>query len=734
MSDHVATPRPGVVGRIARWSVAHPRLVIVGWLVLLVIGVAVGKGIGNQFDNGLQLPSTDSQRAVSLLQTRFPSMSGDADQIVFAARSGKLTDAPTRGAIEAMLQRVAALPHVTDMSSPFGRGGAISAEATVGVATVRFDEAGDALPTDAIEQVVRTAQAIAGPRLEVELNGNAIEQLHRPSPGPATIVGIIAAVVILLLAFGSFTAMGLPILTALLGLGVGSAVIAIGTHLLTIPDFAQQIALMIGLGVGVDYALLIVTRFRDAYRRNGGNVPAAVEAAMSTAGRSITFAGLTVIIALGGLYALGVNLLYGVALAASTSVLFVLAASLTLLPAILNRHGHRVGAGRSRRQRHPSSEKTTRAERWVAAIQRRPATAALAATAVLLLLAAPALGLRLGIAGAGTDEQSLTTRKAYDLVAREFGPGFNGPLSIAVDASKPGSGDAVQRLVAAVSTTPDVVAVEPPEFSAARDAAVITAIPATAPDSADTYRLVKQLRDSVLPQALRGSSARAYVGGFTATQVDFTQRLSSKLPMFIAIVIALSALLLLIVFRSAVVPIQAAVMNLLSVAAALGIVQAVFERGWLADLFGIATGPIEPFLPVLLFAIVFGLSMDYEVFLVARIREEWQRSGDASTAIRSGLSQTARVITAAAAVMVAVFASFAGNGARVIQLFGLGLASAILLDAVVLRMILLPAVLQLFGNRTWRLPQWASQILPRINVEPETHGDRAAPETVATTP
>jgi RND superfamily putative drug exporter len=711
---------------IARWSIAHRRRVIGGWLLLLVLGIVVAKGVGNSFDNGLALPKTDSQRAVDLLQSRFPRAAGDADQIVFAARDGKLTDAAVRARVTPMLARVARLPRVTGISAP-----TISRDRSVGFATVRFDDQGDALPTTAIRRVVDTAQAADSPRLEVELNGNAIEQLYRPAPGPATAVGIVAAVVILLLSFGSFTAMGLPIATALFGLGVGSGLIAIGSQLLTIPDFAEQIALMIGLGVGVDYALLVVTRYRDAYRRNGGDVTAAIDVAMNTAGRSITFAGLTVIIALGGLYAVGVNLLYGVALAASASVLFVLAGSLTLLPAVLSVHGRRVGEGRHFLRRRATRVKPSRSERWVRTIQRRPLLAAVGATALLLALASPALGLRLGLADAGTDPSSQTTRTAYDLVSRGFGPGFNGPLFVAVRLPSADQ-TALRRITAALRRADGVAAVSLPQLNAARDTASIAVVPTTAPESKQTYDLVKRLRSSVLPEATSGTQASAYIGGFTATQVDFTKRLASKLPFFIAIVIALSALLLVIVFRSLLIPLQAAVMNLLSVGAALGIVQAIFERGWLAGLFGVDKAPVEPFLPVLLFAIVFGLSMDYEVFLVSRIREEWKASGDTSAAIRNGLARTSRVITAAAAVMIVVFASFAGNGNHILKLFGIGLASAIFLDAVVIRMILLPAVLQLLGERTWRFPRWLDRHVPRVAIEPPEEGpELPVPEAAA---
>jgi RND superfamily putative drug exporter len=721
LSERSGASGRGIVSRIAAWSVAHRRLVMLLWLALLVIGVTASKAVGNRFDNALSLPNTDSHRAQQLLTSGLPAQAGDSDQIVFAA-TGKLADPAVRAAVLPMLRRVARLPHVVGVSSPYGGKGqaaAISRDGRIGFATVRFDREGAAVPASAIERVVHTAQTIRSSQLQVELHGNAIEQLNRPSLGAATAIGIAAAVVILLLSFGSFAAMGLPIATALAGIGAGSGLIAIGSHLLTIPDFAQQIAMMIGLGVGVDYALLVVNRYRDAYRQNGGDIQAGIETAMDTAGRSTVFAGLTVVIALAGLSAVGVNLLNGVALAASASVLLVLAGSLTLLPALLSLAGRRVGEGRRRNERARGRGATlSSSARWVTWIQRRPGLAALAATALLLLLAAPALNLRLAFTGASTDEASTTTRKAYDLLSRGFGPGFNGPLLLAVRVPRAAGAPILNRITTAVRQTPGVASVAAPQLNAAGDTAAITVVPAFAPQSQETANLVSHLRASVLPRALAGTGAEAHVGGFTATQVDFTKRLSSKLPLFMAIVIALSAALLLIVFRSLLIPLQAAVMNLLSVGAALGVVQALFERGWLAGMVGIDKAPIEPFIPVILFAIVFGLSMDYEVFLVSRIHEEWKEHGNAKAAIRNGLASTSRVVTAAAAVMVVVFASFAISGGHILQLFGIGLATAILLDAVVIRMLLLPAVLTLLSGATWKLPPWLDKRLPHLTIEP----------------
>jgi RND superfamily putative drug exporter len=423
-----------------------------------------------------------------------------------------------------------------------------------------------------------------------------------------------------------------------------------------------------------------------------------------------------------------VNLLNGVAIAAALGVVLVLAASVTLLPALLRLLGRRIGeAGRARAAR--ATNRPGFWARWVESIQRRPALAALAATAVMLALAAPALGLRLGASDAGNDPTGQTTRKAYDLIAQGFGKGYNGPLQLAVKLPRANGGAALAQLNIALRATPDVASVAAPRLDAAGDTASIQVFPRSSPQSAQTTSLVTHLRDSVLPPVEHATGTTVYIGGATASQVDFAHVLSSKLPLFIGIVIALSALLLLVVFRSFMIPLQAAVMNLLSIGAALGVVQAVFERGWLSGLFGVQPGPIEAFIPVMAFAIVFGLSMDYEVFLISRVHEEWQSRGDASAAVREGLAHTGRVISAAAAVMVAVFGAFALSGSRVLELFGLMLATAVFLDAFVIRMVLLPAVLELLGRRTWAFPHGLDRRLPRLAIEPRA-GARQASEPI----
>jgi putative drug exporter of the RND superfamily len=702
---------------LTRWTIAHRRIVVVAWIVLAVGVLALSQAVGKRNANDFSLPNTDSQRAADLLQSRFPAQAGDADQIVFRARVGTLDDASARAVIVPLVGRIAGLPHVAGVVSPYAAGAnAVSKAGTIGFATVEFDQRANDLPKAAIDRVIKTAEAVRSPRLQVELGGQAIKQAQQSSLGFATGVGLLAAVVVLLLSFGSLLAMGLPIVTALFGLGAGLGVIGLGSHVVDMVDFSSELALMIGLGVGIDYALFVVTRFRDAYRENGGDVKAAIEVAMNTAGRAILFAGATVVIALLGMFALGVSFLYGAAIAASLGVLLVLAASLTLLPALLMFTGKRVGRGR--RRSRPREPRAGFWLRWVGLIQRRPVWAALGSTALLLALAAPALGLRLGASDSGNDSTKQTTRHAYDLLATGFGSGFNGPLQLAVRLPGAGETAGLARFTTALRHTPGVASVAAPRLNPARDTAAIAVYPATSPQSARTTSLVKRLRSEVLPPLATATRTTVYVGGATATQVDFARVLSGKLPLFIGLVVLVSALLLLVVFRSVLIPLQAAVMNLLSIAAALGVVQAVFERGWLGGLIGVQPGPIDAFIPVMVFAIVFGLSMDYEVFLVSRIHEEWQHRGDASAAVREGLANTGRVITAAAAVMVAVFASFAMGDDRVLKLFGVAMATAVFLDAIVIRSILMPAVLELFGRRTWAFPAWFDRRLPRLAIEP----------------
>jgi len=699
-----------------------------------------------------------------LLQKSFPAQAGDRDTIVYKVSSGSVKDPSVRSRMSAMFARVAKLPHVTAVISPYAgaaAGRSISADDRIAFATVVFDEKANLLPTSATERVVQVARAAARPGLQVELGGQAIEATEQVGFGLSTAVGLLAAIVVLLLTFGSLIAMGLPIVTALFGLGTGLGAIALFTHVVDTPNFSSELAAMIGLGVGIDYALFILTRFREAYATPGptfGDARESVVEAIDTAGRAVLFAGSTVVIALLGMTLLGVDFLYGVAISASIGVLLVMLASLTLLPALLTIAGARVAAGgrRARRRARAAAQSASGPVapagssgtvmagrtwlRWSAFVHRRPRTIALVAALTMLVIAAPATALRLGSSDASNDPTGQTTHRAYELLAQGFGEGFNGPLLVVAKVPNPkreaaengvlltgveGAGNsAVQRLRSAIAATPGVVSVAPAKLNPTGEVATITVYPRSSPQAYATTQLVSRLREHVVPPIAKSTGMTVYVGGVTAGAVDFATTLGHKLPLFIGVVVLLSALLLMIVFRSLVIPLQAAVMNLLSIGASLGVIVAIFQWGWLGSLFGVQQGPIESFIPVMLFAIVFGLSMDYEVFLVSRIHERWTHTRDSSRAVAEGLALTGRVVTAAAAIMVCVFLSFMLGEDRIIKEFGLSLASAVFLDALVVRCLLLPATLDIVGRVTWALPARLDRVLPRLNVEGARHQQR----------
>jgi putative drug exporter of the RND superfamily len=736
--------------KLARWSTTHRWYVLVGWIVLVFAINALAQSAGTTYSNNFSLPGSDAQRAADLLQRSFPTQAGDRDTIVFKVSSGTVGEPSVRAHMNAMFEAVEKLPHVVSVISPYAgasAGKSVSANGQIAFATVVFDKKANLLPVGAAQRVVSTAHAAARPGLEVELGGQAIEQTEQEGFGISTAVGLLAAVVVLLLTFGSLLAMGLPIITAMLGLGSGLATIALFTHVVDTPNFSSELAAMIGLGVGIDYALFILTRFREAYHTPGAtfaDTRASVVQAMDTAGRAVLFAGTTVVIALLGMMLLGVEFLYGVAISASIGVLVMMLASLTLLPALLSLFGARVARpGRRARARaraggapeQPAGGATWL--RWSAFVQRRPWLIASVATLVMLAIAAPAIALRLDSSDASNDPATQTTHRAYALLAQGFGQGFNGPLLIVAKVPNPPKHEAaengvlltdvehpaktrVQELRAAIAATPGVVSVTPPRLNQSGEVATLSAYPSSSPEAYATTQLVTHLRKQVIPPVAARSGLTVYVGGVTAGAVDFASLLTRKLPLFIGVVVLLSALLLMVVFRSLVIPVQAALMNLLSISAALGVIVAIFQWGWLGGPVGIQAGPIDAFIPVLLFAIVFGLSMDYEVFLISRMHERWTQTRDHSRAVADGLALTGRVVTAAAAIMVCVFLSFTLLEGRVIKEFGLSLASAVFLDAVVVRCLLLPAVLHLVGPRTWWLPAWLDRVLPRLNIEGTT--------------
>jgi RND superfamily putative drug exporter len=713
--------------RFATWTTGHRKTVILSWIVALFGIGAIASSAGSEFTEEFNLPSSDSVEALHLLEDRFPQQAGESATIVFKAPGGVSTE-PVQGKMESVFAKVAKFPHVSEVKSPYAEGsGAVSADGKIAYATVQFDVTNDKVDKAKTREIIATAQAAAGDSLQVELGGQLIQEATQEEGGSSSFaIGLAAAVVVLLLTFGSAVAMGLPILTALFALGVGIGLVTLGTHVFDMANFAPVLAAMIGLGVGIDYALFILTRFRNGLDEGLEPRPAAV-AAVDTAGRAVLFAGITVIISLMGMLLLGISFLVGVAVAAALAVLFTMIAALTLLPALLTIVGHRVDrlripglGGRSN-----SVAEDSRWFRWSREIQRRPVLSALLSGGLLLLLCVPTLSLRLGSNDAGTDTAGTTTREAYDLLAEGFGSGFNGPFQIVAALPHKGDDAALVKLSKTLEGEEGVAETTPVALNPAKNTGVFLVYPATSPQSVETTTLLNHIRDDLIPPIERQTGAAVHVGGITAIFEDFGDAISEKLPLFIGVVVLLSALLLMIVFRSVLVPLKAMVMNLLSIGAAFGLIVAVFQWGWGASIIGVdGTGPIISFFPVFLFAIVFGLSMDYEVFLMSRIHEEWESKGDATLAVTRGLALTGRVITAAAAIMITVFASFMLGEERIIKLFGLGLASAVFIDAVIIRSVLVPAIMQLFGKNAWWIPAWLDRILPRLHVEP-AEGDPA---------
>ena len=739
--------------KLAQWSFSHRRIVLAAWLVAVIGLTAIHGAAGSDYRDSFKLSGTESSEALALMQQNSPQTSGDVDHIVIATEGGKTIREPAvKSDVTRMLARVEGLPHVGSVASPYAAGSSaqISKSGEIAYATVTFDEQASELPTGAIERVVTVAQEAAHDGVDVQLGGQAIGQVNKAGTG-STAIGFVAAAIVLFLVFGSFFAMLMPLLTAGFALGTGVALIGLLSHAITMASFSSELSLLIGLGVGVDYALFIVTRFRQGLLR-GLSPEAAVIDALDTSGRAVMFAGITVCIALLGMFALGVSFLYGVAIAASVVVALTVFAALTLLPALLGFGGTRILGRKTRRalaERGSLSEsdESPAWSRWAGVLQRRPALFAVGAAVLLMVIAIPFFSIRLGSSDEGNDASDTTTRQAYDLLAEGFGPGFNGPLQLVAKVPDKGAEESFERVLTAAAKDEDVAEVTPAKVIPGRDgqSSVATAnvVPEGSPQDASTTDLLHRLRDETIPGATAGSGTTVLVGGQTAIFEDFSSVLSEKLPLFVGVVVLLSFLLLMAVFRSIVVPLMASVMNLLSAGAAFGVITAVFQWGWGASLLGVdRTGPIEAFLPVMVFAILFGLSMDYEVFLVSRIYEEWRKRGDNREAVVHGLSATARTITAAAAIMVLVFGAFILGGERVIMLFGLGLASAVFLDAVIVRSALVPSLMLLAGKSNWWLPDWLDRILPHLNVEgsestssehPPHAGPRPQPEKAAVT-
>ncbi|MEU6079726.1 MMPL family transporter [Streptomyces sp. NPDC047108] len=720
---------------LARWCLRRRFTVILLWLAAFV-GVAAAAGVaGSSYSNDYDIPGTEAGKATQIVKEAFPGKSGDSDTIVWHTDDGDTVRAGTvEDRMTETLNEIEHLPGVSGVTSPYGTVGAgqISRDGHTAYATVTFDKPADDLDRGDVEKVVDTAKSAEQDGLQVELGGAGIGLTEKSTAHISEVVGILAAAVVLFLAFGSLFAMLLPIATALVSVGTGYLAIGLLGHAMTLADFAPMLGMLIGLGVGIDYALFIVTRHRKGLRQ-GLPVEEAAARAVSTSGRAVIFAGVTVCIALLGMLVLRLDFLNGVAIAASLTVVLTVAASITLLPALLGMIGMRALSRRERRkllEHGPQPELPTGfAARWSAFVERHPKLLGAVAAVVMVVLAIPTFHLHLGSSDQGNNPTTSTTRQAYDLISDGFGPGTNGPLTLVADLDDAGDRVAFEKLPQTLRDTEGVAQVSPASLNGARDAGVITVVPDSAPQDEETSQLIKHLRDDVLPEAQEGTSLDTHVGGQTAAYEDFGSVIIGKLPLFVAVVVALGCSLLLLAFRSIGVPLKAALMNILAVAASFGIVVAIFQMGWGSELLGLGSaGPIEPFLPVIMVSVLFGLSMDYQVFLVSRMYEEWRQTGDNRRAVRVGLAETSRVINSAAVIMISVFGAFVLSGDRIIAMFGIGLAAAVALDAFLLRTLLVPALMHMLGGANWWLPKWLDRILPRLSIEAPEEAPATTPE------
>ncbi|MGY6500385.1 MAG: MMPL family transporter [Acidimicrobiales bacterium] len=752
--------------RLGRWCFTHRYAVIGLWVAAAVLGGAVLGTIGTKTRTEFSLPDVESRNGIEVLDEHFGGQgAGFNGSIVFLAEDG-VDDPAVRSTMEALFVEVDQIesvrvvsPYTDEGQAQIARQGPLAGQ--VAYASIELPNGVTVEEAEVIShEMHELLPDVDG--LQIEIGGEIFAPFEEPT---AELVGLAFAIVILIVAFGSVLAMGLPIGVALAGISVGLILAGFLSHLVEVPDFAQMLGVMLGLGVGIDYALFIVTRFREN-RRLGHDIERSVVVAIDTAGRAVSFAGATVVISLLGMLLMQLGFITGLAVSAATVVAVTMVASLTLLPALIGVVGAHIEVTRWRgviaaglvsasllglafgveqvllvalplaaivlvagfaiaplraelpHREHPPVERTI-AFRWSRWIQHHPWPAALGGAALLLVLAIPVLGLRLGFADEGNFPEDTTTRRAYDLIADGFGPGYNGRLVLAAEVPAGVDPDQLDAVTAAIGQDAGVAAAIGPILNdpVAPTAVIWQVLPATAPQDEATSQLVHRLRDDVVPPLAEASGLDVFVSGAVAMNVDFTDYLGARLAIFFAAVLILSFLLLMVVFRSLLVPLKAVVMNLLGIGAAYGVIVAIFQWGWFGSVLGLAGAPVEPFMPMMLFAIVFGLSMDYEVFLLSRIKEEWDRTGDSHLSVANGLAATARVITAAAAIMIVVFGAFALSDMRVIKMAGIGLAVAVFLDATVIRMLLVPATMELLGDRNWWLPRWLDRILPRIDVE-----------------
>jgi RND superfamily putative drug exporter len=715
----------GPLYAIGRFCSRHHYPVIAVWVVLAALLFVAGQRAEGQTNDNLTLPGTGSTIATELLEESLPGQAYGANPLTLVAPQGKLTDPEYQEAIAATVKRLEAIPYVSGLVDPLSEEGKtlFSEDGKVVYIPVYLDVSPGELGESEAQRVLDAARPAEAAGLEASIGGYVGSSLSQPSTESSDVIGLAAAVVILLIAFGTVTAMSLPIISAVLGLATSLSIIRLLEGVIQVPSIATTLATMIGLGVGIDYALFIVTRHKRQLAE-GLELRESIARAVATAGGAVVFAGFTVVIALASLWVAGINIVSTLGFTAAVAVVTSVCAAVTLLPALLGALGPRIDSLRVRgNEASAGSEAGHGWRRWGQRVAARPRAFGLAAVVALLILAIPVLDLELGQNDVGAMPTSTTSRQSYDALSEGFGPGLNGPLLVAAELGSAQEAEQVlPGLQKAVKEDPDVAVVSEAQLDEAGTVAVFSAISKSAPSDDATVNLVERLRDEAIPAALRGSQARAYVGGETAGYIDLAAKISEKLPQMIATVIALAFLVLLLAFRSLLVPIKAALMNLLSIGAAYGVLTAVFQLGWGASLIGLDEAiPIVSFVPLLMFAILFGLSMDYEVFLMTGISERYAVDGDARLAVVDGIGRIGRVIASAATIMFFVFASFVLNGNPIVKEFGIGLAVAIAIDVALVRFVLVPAIMAIVGERMWWLPGWLDRILPHFSIEGEEY-------------
>ena len=716
--------------RLADFVARHPRWVVLGWVVFTVVLAIAAQTAGGVLTDAFSLPGAESQRAQDVLAAEFPEQSGVEVKAVFHTPDGQVSGPGVPESIAAFRRGAALIEDVNAVSDPWTSPGDISRDGRTALVRVQYGRLGRELDEEHVQALLDLAEAPRPAGLVLEFSGQPVRELETQETRISELVGIGFALVVLLLAFGSVIAAGMPIITALVGLAIGTILILIAAAQLDIVTLAPLFGAMLGIGVGIDYALFVISRFREQLAA-GYDVPDAVRISVLTAGRAVSFAGIIVVVALLGLFFIGIPLVANLGLSAALVVLMEMLIAITLLPALLRMVGRRIDRFSIPGLRYAAGGERGRWYRFSRRVERRPWLWLTGATLLLLAITAPLLDMQLGVADDGNVPERYTTRRAYDLIAEAFGPGVNAALIAVSEHRSPAAAQELEQIRASLASLEGVAAVPPPRVNDARTAAVFVIVPTAEPQAPETHELVRRLRNQSVPAAIGAiqTETAIYIAGLTALLEDLRERMMQRMPIFFSVVIGVSVLLLMMAFRSVLVPLKAAVMNMLAISASLGLLVLIFQWGWGLSLVGLdKTGPVESFLPMFMFAILFGLSMDYEVFLLSRVRERWVQTGDSAESVAHGIGASARVITAAAAILAVVFLSFAVFGEEhAVKQFGIGMAFAIIVDATVVRLVLVPAFMQLAGRANWWMPQWLDRLLPNVSIDPP-------PQTLAPPP